>query len=54
MFRFWMITYLLTDPAHECDWAFCLCHDISCVYDTPALKQQERGEMTVLVDNLDR
>lgn len=49
----WEITYLLTYPAHKCYWAFCLCHDVPGVYDTPTLEQEECGEMTVLVDNLD-
>lgn len=48
-----MITYLLSNPSHKCRWAFCLCHDVPSVNYTPALKQQECGEMAVLIDNLD-
>lgn len=50
---FWKITYLLPYPAYKRYWTFCLCHDVPGVYDTPTLEQEECGEMTVLVDNLD-
>lgn len=52
-FLFWVITYLLAYPANQCHWALCFGHDVPGVYDAPAVKQQECGEMAILVDNLD-
>lgn len=53
IFLFWVISYLLAYPANKCYWTLCFGHNVPSVYDAPTVKQQEGGEMAVLIDNLD-